>query len=414
MIGKTIQIYKESFSGLQPSIWLLSLLQLINRSGTMVVPFMSMYMTQHLGVSISKAGLVMMFFGVGSILGAILGGKLTDKFGYYYVTLFTLLGGGLVFIVLGFIKTYVWICVVTFILALVNEAFRPANMSAIGVFSTAENRTRSSSLVRLSVNLGWAVGASVGGWIAAHNYQLLFWVDGITNLLACIFVLLYLPNIRLPKIEPTFKKQTKASSVFKDRTFMYFIGLKLFFAICFFQVFTTLPVYLKTVLNLSETQIGTTMALNGLLIALFEMVIVSQLQNRRSEFVYMIQGTLLVGLSFIMFNLFQMHAFTLAIIASIIITVGEILAMPFMLSWWLNRSNDSNRGQYAAWYTTAFACAHIVGPALGGFIADAYGFHILWWSVGVVCVLTSYGYYKLQKREPAVLASYEDSIPIKV
>ncbi len=57
----------------------------------MVVPFMTVYLTQHLGVSISKAGFVMSLFGIGAIIGALTGGKLTDKIGSYYIQVSTLI-----------------------------------------------------------------------------------------------------------------------------------------------------------------------------------------------------------------------------------------------------------------------------------------------------------------------------------
>src|SRR5690606_4680344 len=107
-------------------------------------------------VSIGKAGFVMALFGAGSIVGGFLGGKLTDKFGSYYIQLIALIGGGLMFFLLGHVEGYPAICAVTFLLSLVNEAFRPANSAAVAQYSEEHNRTRSFSLNRLAVNLGWA------------------------------------------------------------------------------------------------------------------------------------------------------------------------------------------------------------------------------------------------------------------
>src|SRR5690349_13625096 len=119
MFSYTLNLYKSSYGGLSRSTWWLSLVMLVNRSGTMVVPFMTMYMTQHLGVGIGKAGFVMSLFGAGAIIGALIGGKVVDKVGHYKVQLFTLLGGGAMFIVLGQMKSYAAICVVTFVLSMV-------------------------------------------------------------------------------------------------------------------------------------------------------------------------------------------------------------------------------------------------------------------------------------------------------
>src|SRR6185369_766180 len=185
MLSRTAQLYKTSFTGLSRESWILSTVMLINRSGTMVIPFMTLYLTdKSMGRSLSDAGTVVSLFGLGSIIGAFFGGKISDKIGFRQVQLFTLFFGGILFITLGQIKSYPFICACTFLLALVNEAFRPANSSAIAYYSSAENRTRSYSLNRLAINLGWAVGSSIGGFLAAYNYELLFWVDGLTNICA--------------------------------------------------------------------------------------------------------------------------------------------------------------------------------------------------------------------------------------
>src|SRR6185369_158261 len=85
-------------------------------------------------------------------------------------------------------RSYPMICLFSFLLSLVNDTFRPANSSAVAHFSKEENRTRSFSLNRLAINLGWAVGGAMGGIIASHNYHLLFWVDGLTNMVAAFIL----------------------------------------------------------------------------------------------------------------------------------------------------------------------------------------------------------------------------------
>src|ERR1700712_5563747 len=128
MITKTIATYKNAYAGLSRETWLLSLVMLINRSGTMVVPFMSLYLTSpKMGYSIGQAGFVYGLFGAGAFTGAWLGGKLTDRIGFYPVQLITLIGGGLFFMVLGQMTSFATICAVSFLLSFVNEAFRPAN-----------------------------------------------------------------------------------------------------------------------------------------------------------------------------------------------------------------------------------------------------------------------------------------------
>src|SRR5688572_4585756 len=247
MLFGTTQTYRKAYSGLSGSTWLLSLIMLINRSGTMVIPFMTLYLTSpEMGFSLAQAGMVFGLFGAGAFSGAYFGGKLTDKIGFYPVQLITLLGGGVLFMVLGQMKSYPLICLFTFLLSFVNEAFRPANSTAIVIYSKEENRTRSYALNRLAVNLGWAVGNTLGGLLASINYELLFWVDGCTNITAALLLWYFLrPSRSDVKSE---KKETVADplhSAYRDTTYLWFILLVTLFAASFFQVLFYVNPYYK-------------------------------------------------------------------------------------------------------------------------------------------------------------------------
>src|ERR1700750_1343172 len=106
MLTSTIQLYKNAYSGLSRNSWFLCIVMLVNRSGTMVVPFMSIYCIQQLHFTIVQAGTVMALFGVGSISGAFIGGKLTDRIGFYDLQVGALISGGLLFLLLGFQHTF--------------------------------------------------------------------------------------------------------------------------------------------------------------------------------------------------------------------------------------------------------------------------------------------------------------------
>jgi predicted MFS family arabinose efflux permease len=398
MIAQTISLYKNAYTGLSRSTWLLAVVMLINRCGTMVVPFLTMYMTQYIGVGIGKAGIVMSLFGAGSVIGALLGGKITDKVGFYYVQMVALAGGGLLFILLGLIKSYTGICITTFFLSMINEAFRPANSVAVAHYSSEENRTRSFALNRLAVNMGWAIGSAMGGLIASKSYQLLFWVDGITNILAAIMLYLLLAP---SKNNATSKKQLsvyKGPTVYQDKEYLFFIGLQVLFAMCFFQLFTILPVYYKTQLHLSESFIGLVMAVNGLLIVAIEMVVVYRLDGRWPRLNIISFGVLLVGLAFVLLNVGIISAAFIALLSIVVVTIGEMLSMPFMNSYWISRTNNNNRGQYAGLYTTSWAVAQIAGPMAGSQIAEHFSYRLLWWLTGALCVVVSTAYYWMQKR----------------
>ena len=395
MLNAAAKTYRNAYSGLSKQTWLLSLIMLINRSGTMVVPFMTLYLTSpKMGYSIGEAGIVFGLFGAGAFSGAWLGGRMTDKIGFYPVQLITLTGGGILFFVLGQMKTYPLICTFTFLLSFVNEAFRPANSTAIAFYSKEENRTRSYSLNRLAINLGWAVGSGLGGFLAHINYELLFWVDGSTNLAAALIMWLFLKPVNYKPPAKKNREETTLRSAYKDRTYLSFVMITMLFACCFFQLFTNIPVYFRKDLHFSEPFIGLLMALNGIIIALVEMVLIYKLEGKRKNMIYITLGVFIVGLSFLMLNL-QGSFVVIASSMIVLVTFGEILSMPFMNSYWITRTQAANRGQYAALYTMAWSAAQTLGPMTGAQLAQYSGFTILWWAVGGLAIITSLLFWKL-------------------
>ncbi len=114
--------------------WWLAGVMLINRCGTMVMPFLTLYLTRHLHFSIAQAGYIMGIYGIGCVAGAWLGGVLTDRTGAGRVQFITLLLHGLVFLVLGRLEQFYSVAIFAALLGLVGEAFRPANAAATAYF----------------------------------------------------------------------------------------------------------------------------------------------------------------------------------------------------------------------------------------------------------------------------------------
>ena len=142
MLQQTIQLYRESITGFKIEVWYLAMVLLINRAGAMVIPFLTIYLTSQRGFSLGEAGWIMSMFGLGSVFGSYIGGWITDRFGFYPVQQWALVGSGLAFYFLGQQSTFWGMCGGIFLLSLVTDAFRPANQAALAFYSTTENRAR--------------------------------------------------------------------------------------------------------------------------------------------------------------------------------------------------------------------------------------------------------------------------------
>lgn len=398
-----INIYRESFAGLSKEIWLLSAVMLINRAGAMVLPFMSLYLTTALGFSLTDAGYVLAAYGVGSVLGAYSGGVLTDRYGYYYIQLYSLLVSAVALFILIFLKTFWAISLCVFVFSFISDMLRPANSVAIAAYSKPENRTRSFSLMRLSINLGFSVGPALGGLIAGYlGFRWIFLIDGVTCIIAAILLIRYLPRKKAASDHnENLQKEAKGLSAYRDKQYLTFILLVSVFAMIFFQLFTSVPVFLEREWKMTEVQIGMLLALNGLLIVIFEMPVVRSLEHYKRFMILIASGCVTMAIGFVFLGI-SLSGISLAIGYIIFITVAEILAMPFMINYAVSRPAKDRQGQYMALYSIAYGAAHIIAPVGGMYIADQMGFSKLYLMMAVGSLFLAVGFYSLRRREITV------------
>ena len=396
MIKRIVDLYKKSFSGLSRDIWLLSLVTLVNRSGTMVIPFMMIYLTQELDFSLTHAGIVLMIAGLGSLLGSGLGGFLTDKLGHYRVQFWSLYLGGLMFMTLLFVESFWSICLAVFFLSIVADAFRPALMSSIAIYAKPENQTRSLSLIRLAINLGMAIGPAVGGLLAGTlGYHWLFLLDGLSCMLAGVVFWMLMEDKKAPP--KTVKQETVevdmglVQSPYQDKLYMAFMVFLFLNAVVFMQLFYTVPVFYKEILTLTEFEIGLMMALNGGLIFIFEMPLVYIFERKYHKVSLISIGVIMVGLSFLVFNL-PGPIILIAVLAMILISFGEIIVFPFSNSFVLDRSKAENRGKYMGLYAMTFSGASILAPGLGAYLVANIGFTLFWIILMIISVISMVGF----------------------
>jgi predicted MFS family arabinose efflux permease len=384
MLQNTYYAYKNSFRGLSTEVWWLALITFINRAGTMVLPFLTLYLHKHLHFTLAEVGWIMSIFGVGSLIGSYLGGKLTDKIGFYQVMFWSLFISGIMLISLQFITTFWGFSLGIFLTMLVADMFRPAMFVAVKAYSKPENQTRTLTLVRLAVNLGFTFGPFLGGIIIALiSYKGLFWVDGLTCILAILVFKRVLKNKSLTQKTAIKDTEIIFKSVLKDKPFWIFLVIVFIMAVIFFQLFTTLPIFYRDVHGLSELQIGLLMALNGGLIFIFEMPLIHQLEKSTIDRIKLIMiGLVLFAISFLI--LITTEWIGILLISMVIISFGEMLGFPFTNSFAISRAPIGKEGKFMALYTMSFSLAHIFSAKFGMLITDLYGFNTNWFLMGVL------------------------------
>jgi predicted MFS family arabinose efflux permease len=396
-----LRTYGAAFSGLPGELWLLAGIAMVNRAGTMVLPFISLYLTKELGFSVVHAGLVLSLYGVGAVFGSYLGGWLTDRIGPTRCQQLSLTASGFAYIAFSLLRDPRAIVVSVLVLAAVVESFRPANMAGVAQRAPREMQVRAFALLRLAANLGMGIGPAVGGLLAMYDYAWLFYADAATCWLAAALM-----AVTLKAIAPASKTREEqaaesSSSPWRDGPYLGFLLLVVVVAMVFFQIMSTLPLYWREAYGFRENTIGLLLAFNAGVIVLFEMVI-SFWAERRERMFLLGMGAFLVCAGFGLMPLGSSLPFV--IFTVLVWTLGEMLSLPLMNAVVADRSGPANRGRYMGTITMAFSIAFMLGPLLGTRIYGAFGPDVLWYSIGALGVPLWIGALILAKplrRRPA-------------
>ena len=396
--------YLSNFQGLSREIWLLALVTFINRAGAMVIPFLSLYLINFEGFSLPQVGWIMSCFGLGSLVGTYFGGKLTDIIGFYKVILMSLFFGGVGFILLQFINTFYGFCIGIFLLVLMTDAGRPAIFVAADTYSRPGNLTRSITLIRLAINLGFSVGPLVGGLIITHiNYLSLFWIDGFSCMLASLGVFLLLK----PKKQKI--KNAAESSVIKEgvppylnKLFIFFFFIMVANSLIFVQYFSVMPVYYEKAHFLSEGVIGWLLFINGATIVIFEMPLIAWLDRKKiSKTMATFWGIFFLGLSFMVLNFTNWNG--ILVVGMLLMTLGEMIGFPFSNALALEMAPKGRKGSYMGLYSMSFSLAHLIGHNGGMNLINNFGYYKTWLFFSIfllfIAAMTIWLYFLLRKSE---------------
>lgn len=369
----------------------------------MVFPFLGVYMSDHLGFSIEVTGLVLSCFGVGAMLGSFIGGWITDKIGEYPVQTFSLLMSVPLFLMYPYFTTPVSLGILLFIQSVVSEVFRPANSVAITKYARPENLTRAFSLNRMAINLGFSIGPAMAGILAAISYNLLFWSNAaFVGIAGVAYILFFRSRYRTLKRERRSQKIIDASvfdniepdkykSAYRDWKFWIFCFLCTCFSVCFFQLMNTLPMFYQQGVGLSKEKIGLLMGLNGIVVVVFEMLLVHISEKKFSLAQTMLIGTVLCAISYGMLR--EDSLLLVLAISMAFLSLGEILVLPFMSTITALRSGAANKGSYMGMNGMSVSIAFVISPVLGSRIAGLYGFDVLWIGTSIILFATAILFY---------------------
>ncbi len=373
----------KSLKGLPHDMWVLFFTSLINRSGTMVLPFLTLYLTKVIGTSPAKAGTVLLVYGISAFLAAPVTGKISDRFGSLRVMKFSLFGTGLLFILYSFLENYYLILIASFILSAVNESFRPANLSMISELVNPSQRRVAFALNRLAINAGMSIGPVIGGFLTLIDFHYLFYVNALSSFAAGI----YLSSVKWTSLKSDeTKKESETKSIYRlnvlsDKAFLFFLFAVIPVNLVFFQHIGALPLYIVDDLGYTTAAFGLLSAVNTVMIIILE-VPINDLMGNISYKKSLVAGALLAAIGFGAFAIAQTTI--PLIIAIMIFTFGEMIFFPVTAAYTSEIAPENRKGEYMGYYQMTFSLGFSFGPWLGTVVYQNFGSATLW--LGAFCL----------------------------
>lgn len=408
--------FKNTLQEYPGKFWIVVSAMFVDRiGGTLIFPFFALYITQKFNVGMTQAGVLIGLFSFSGLVGNMLGGALTDRFGRRVMVLFGLVVSALTSISMGLVNDLSVFYVLAIMVGLLSDVAGPAWQALIADILPEEQRAEGFGVMRVVGNMAWIVGPTIGGLMAARSYLLLFVMDAITSLITAAIIYRMIPET-MPQREEGEAPQTILATfagyrkVLADWMYMAYILVSMLMLVVYIQMYNTLSVYLRDQHGVSPQGYGFLLTSSAITVILLQFWVSRRVKNY-APMLMMALGGVFYMIGFSMFGF--VSAYALFVTAIVLITAGEMIVMPVGQALAANFAPTDMRGRYMAVFSIAWALPATFGPSAAGLILDNYDPNLVWYAGGVICFLSVVGFLWLHvaSRERIKMFEAREAVP---
>ncbi len=368
------------YSQYPQQFWLLFGGMLISTAGSsMVWPFLTIYLREKLDLPLTTIALILTVNSTTSLVTILVAGPVADRFGRKGVMVTSLFSSSIIYCLMIWAGSLsVW----ALLMALQGAAgpmFRVGSNAMVADMVETEKRANAYALLRMVNNVGVAIGPSVGGFLAAISYSIVFGIAAAASLTFAVFLSIFVQETLVHQPTPEEIRNRKGfagyDQILHDRGFLAFCGIYAVAGMGYVMVMVLLPVYAKENFNIPESQYGFIMATNAVMVVLFQYT-VTNLTKRYRELLVMSAGAFfyLLGLGVVLVA----RDFLSFILSMVILTIGEMVIVPTSTTYTANLAPPDMRARYMSIYGLTFGIALGVGPVIGGYLYDNIAPGAIW------------------------------------
>lgn len=390
--------WEHNYGGLKQPVYILFFARIVNRMGDFVKLFLTLYLTQILGLPAETAGMYVMLSAGSSMAGGMLGGSLTDMFGRRRMILGLQMSSAVLVGICGFLPPNIWIAWFLIVASAAMGAVRPVVNSIVADLTSSEKRQRAYSLLYLGTNIGVAIGPMIAGFLFRNYLRWIFWGDALTTLAAFFLVLFFVPETKPSKADITKSmqgefhlEQAEEGSVFRALlrrpVLLLFAPLGVMSNFIYSQHAFTIPLHLSELWGERGAEMfGSIMSLNAVVV-LIATTGVLFVFGRFKPLNNMVFASLFFMAGFGMLNL--VSTFPLFLVSTVLWTLGEIIMVTNLSVFIANHTPISHRGRFNGLLSLIFGLGFTIGPYISGFGIEAIGIEGMWRITGIVAAVNA-------------------------
>jgi MFS family permease len=396
-ITKTVKEYPRGF-------WMLMGINFINSLGNnLIFPFFALFISKRFDASMTEVGLLFTLFTISGFVGSTIGGAMTDRFGRKSMLMYNLITSALFNLAMGFAPSLTFCYGVALIGGIISSAGGPAGQAMIADLVPEEKRAGAFGIFRVVFNTAVAIGVAIGGLVATHSYLALFITDAVVSTICAVLVYIYIKETK-PEPEPGREKESLTATfagyldVFRDRAYILFLTAAFLSWLVAQNFSTTLGVFLRDVKGIPESGYGMLISMNAVIVILLQIPLARRIEKFKPMLMMAVgSGLFAIGyFSYAFSNTYALYA-----LAMVVITLGELIFEPVRQASVAGFAPEQMRGRYMAIEGHSISIAYAVGPLLAGRVFDSGSPNWLWYSTGLIGVVSVLMFLMLARKKPA-------------
>lgn len=384
------------YSGLPRSIYILFIVRIVNTMGNFVYPFLTLFLTERLGLTMKEAGTYFMIVAPAQALGTLIGGKLTDILGRLHMYIVLQFMVVCCLIPCGLVGNSMWVVWLLSLSNFFSGAAMPANSAMVNDLTNKDNRKQAFSLLYLGVNIGFTIGPTIAGFLFRNYTRWIFWGNAITIVCSLILLSLFVKET-LPdkeevlnsfdiKDDESAEEGNVLQVLMRRPVLMFFLIGKTIFAIIYSSIGFVIPMQFTKVFGIDAgpKNFGIFMSFTALIVILFTVPLTDITINKKAITNLCIAG---VFYAFGFGMLGFIKSFILFLFAGFLFTIGEILDVTNSGVYVANHCPITHRGRFNSLITLIACIGTVVGPYIFGWLIELFDVRIFWVICFVVCIL---------------------------